>query len=93
MLQLLPSINAWEGAVTLIAIVFEIAVELIDQDVNNLITIAYKHAEDILYQSKLLLKETSELLKMEKQLSGDRLNQLIKDKYTDLSQLIIEVAS
>lgn len=67
--------------------------ELIDHDVNNLITSAYKHAEDILYQSKLLLKETSELLKMEKQLSGDRLNQLIKDKYTDLSQLIIEVAS
>jgi cell division protease FtsH len=67
--------------------------ELIDHDVNNLITSAYKHAEDILYQSKALLKETSELLKIEKQLSGDRLNKLIKDKYEDLSQLIIEVAS
>jgi hypothetical protein len=33
------------------------------------------------------------LLKIEKQLSGDRLNKLIKDKYADLSQLIIEVAS
>jgi ATP-dependent metalloprotease FtsH len=67
--------------------------ELIDHDVNNLITSAYKHAEDILYQSKSLLKETSELLKSEKQLSGARLNQLIKDKYEDLSQLIFEVAS
>jgi cell division protease FtsH len=67
--------------------------ELIDHDVNNLITSAYKHAEDILYQSKSLLKETSELLKREKQLSGDGLNKLIKDKYEDLSQLIIEVAS
>jgi len=67
--------------------------ELIDHDVNHLITSAYKHAEDILYQSKSLLKETSELLKREKQLSGDGLNLLIKDKYADLSQLIIEVAS
>lgn len=67
--------------------------ELIDHDVNNLITSAYKHAEDILYQSKSLLKETSELLKIEKQLSGDRLNKLIKCKYEDLSQLIIQVAS
>ena len=67
--------------------------ELIDHDVNNLITSAYKHAEDILYHSKSLIKETAELLKKEKQISGDVLNQLIKDKYADLSQLIIEVAS
>ena len=67
--------------------------ELIDNDVNNLISSAYKHAEDILYHSKSLIKETAELLKKEKQLSADRLNQLINDKYTDLSQLIIEVAS
>jgi len=67
--------------------------ELIDNDVNNLISSAYKHAEDILYHSKPLIKETAELLKREKQLSGDRLNQIIEDKYADLSQLIIEVAS
>jgi cell division protease FtsH len=67
--------------------------ELIDNDVNNLITSAYKHAEDILYQSKILIKETAELLKRDKQLSADVLNQLIKDKYAGLSQLIIEVAS
>ena len=67
--------------------------ELIDNDVNNLISSAYKHAEDILYQSKSLIKETAELLKKEKQLSADKLNQLINDNYTDLLQLIIEVAS
>ena len=67
--------------------------ELIDHDVNNLITSAYKHAEDILYHSKSLIKETAELLKKEKQLSADTLNQIIEDKYADLSQLIIEVAS
>jgi ATP-dependent metalloprotease FtsH len=67
--------------------------ELIDNDVNNLITSAYKHAEDILYQSKSLIKETSELLKRDKHLSADLLNQLIKNKYADLLQLIIDVAS
>jgi ATP-dependent metalloprotease FtsH len=67
--------------------------ELIDHDVNNLISSAYKQAEDILYHSKSLIKETAELLKKEKQLSAERLKQLINDKYADLSQLIIDVAS
>jgi len=67
--------------------------ELIDNDVNNLISSAYKQSEDILYHSKSLIKETAELLKKEKQLSADSLNKLINDKYSDLSQLIIEVAS
>jgi cell division protease FtsH len=67
--------------------------ELIDNDVNNLITSAYKHAEDILYQSKALINETAELLKRDKYLSGDRLNEIINGNYTNLAQLIIDVAS
>lgn len=58
--------------------------ELIDNDVNNLITSAYKEAEDILYQSQDLIKETSEILKRDKYLSGDNLTKLINDKYADL---------
>ena len=63
--------------------------ELIDNDVNNLIISAYKEAEDILYQSKDLIKETSELLKSDKYLSADRLNKLIESNYAYLSDWFI----
>ena len=67
--------------------------ELIDNDVNNLIISAYKEAEDILYQSQDLIKETSELLKSDKYLSAERLNKLIDSNYAYLSNWFIAPAS
>jgi len=58
--------------------------ELIDIEVMNLINRAYKRAEIILKNSKDLIYETSEMLKKEKVLKIDILNQLVKKKYNYL---------
>jgi len=64
--------------------------ELIDIDVIKLINKAYNYAELILIKSKDLIKEGSEILKNEKYLSADTLENLIGDKYNDLLDLTID---
>ena len=61
--------------------------ELIDIEVINLINEAYKCSEEIIDKSKKLIFETSELLKKNKILKADMLNELIATKYSNLISL------
>ena len=61
--------------------------ELIDIEVINLINEAYKCSEEIIDKSKELIFETSELLKKNKILKADMLNELIATKYSNLISL------
>ena len=61
--------------------------ELIDNDVTNLLNQAYKYAELIIIASKDLIYETSLILKKEKILQADTINQIIINKYNHLIKL------
>ena len=61
--------------------------ELIDIEVIGLINEAYKCSEEIIEKSKDLIFETSELLKRNKILKADMLNELILTKYNHLNNL------
>ena len=61
--------------------------ELIDIEVIGLINEAYKCSEEIIEKSKDLIFETSELLKRNKILKADMLNELITTKYNHLNNL------
>jgi len=61
--------------------------ELIDIEVIGLINEAYKCSEEIIEKSKDLIFETSELLKRNKILKADMLNELIATKYNHLNNL------
>jgi ATP-dependent Zn protease len=58
--------------------------ELIDQEVNDLIQKAYENATDILSKSKNLILETSELLKRDKYLDADTIQEIINRKHVYL---------
>ena len=64
--------------------------ELIDIEVIKLINEAYKCSEIIIEKSKDLIYETSELLKKDKLLKADMLNELIETKYKHLKNIKIE---
>jgi cell division protease FtsH len=64
--------------------------ELIDNDVIDLINNAYNYAEIIIIHSKDLIFETSEILKREKILKADKIEELINNKYKYLLDLKIE---
>jgi len=64
--------------------------ELIDIEVIKLINEAYKCSEVIIKKSKDLIYETSELLKKDKILKADMLNELIENKYKHLRNIKIE---
>ena len=64
--------------------------ELIDNDVINLINEAYYYAELIIMSCKDLIYETSEILKNEKLLKADKLNEIIKNKYNHILDLKME---
>ena len=61
--------------------------ELIDNDILELINSAYNYAEEILRKSKLLVRETSEMLKKDKVLKADTLIKLIENDYSHLLDL------
>ena len=61
--------------------------ELIDNDVIELINNAYKCAQMLIITCKDLVYETSEILKREKLLKADALNDLISEKYAELVYL------
>ena len=64
--------------------------ELIDTEVVNLLNEAYKCANVIIENSKEFIKETSEILKHDKLIKVDKLNELLKTKYKHLENLKIE---
>jgi cell division protease FtsH len=64
--------------------------ELIDNEVENLINEAYKCANLIIQNSKDFIEETSEILKQDKLIKVDKLNELIQTKYKHLENLKIE---
>jgi len=64
--------------------------ELIDIEVVKLINEAYRCSEIIIDKSKDFIYETSELLKKDKLLKADMLNELIETKYKHLKNIKIE---
>ena len=64
--------------------------ELIDIEVIKLINEAYMCSQVIIEKSKELIYETSELLKKDKILKADMLNELIETKYKHLKNVKIE---
>ena len=61
--------------------------ELIDNEVANLLNEAYKYSQIIISQSKDFIKETSEILKKDKIIKANELNELIKTKYKYLEDI------
>ena len=64
--------------------------ELIDNEVVNLINEAYKCANVIISKSTDFISETADILKKDKIIKVDKLNELIKTKYSYLENLKIE---
>jgi ATP-dependent Zn protease len=60
---------------------------MIDADITELIHKAYNSAEIILTKSKKLLKETSEILKREKYLDAETIQELINKNHKYLAEL------
>jgi len=63
--------------------------EMIDNEVVNLIDDAYKCANIIIQHAKEYIQETSEILKKDKIIKVDKLNELMETKYKDLLNLKI----
>jgi cell division protease FtsH len=64
--------------------------EMIDNEVVNLINGAYKCANVIIENAKEYISETSEILKADKLIKVDKLNELLETKYKYLENLKIE---
>jgi ATP-dependent Zn protease len=64
--------------------------ELIDTEVIELINNAHNCAEIIITKCKDLIKETSEILKKDKLLKADVINDLINTKYQHVLDLKID---
>jgi cell division protease FtsH len=64
--------------------------EMIDNEVVNLINDAYKCANVIIQNAKEYITETAEILKTDKLIKVDKLNELIETKYKYLENLKIE---
>jgi ATP-dependent metalloprotease FtsH len=64
--------------------------ELIDNDVIELINNAYIFAEKIIVNCKDLIYETSEIIKKDKLLKADKINELINEKYKYVLDLKID---
>ena len=64
--------------------------ELIDNEVVDLLNEAYKCANLLIENSKEFIKETSEILKQDKIIKVDKLNELLHTKYKHLENLKIE---
>ena len=63
---------------------------MIDNDVIDLINNAYNYAQMLILTCKELIYETSEILKKNKLLKADELNNLINDKYKYLVDMKME---
>ena len=65
--------------------------ELIDADITELINKAYNSAKVILIKSKKLVQETSEILKREKYLDRESIQELINKNYKYLAEFKIPI--
>ena len=65
--------------------------ELIDNDIIKLINNAYSCAEIVLFECRDLIEETAEILKKDKILKADRINELIKEKYNHIWEIKKEI--
>jgi len=66
--------------------------EEIDKEVAGLINDAYKCALIIIQKSKEFIYETSEILKTDKLIKSETLNELIETKYNKLKQIVNETS-
>jgi cell division protease FtsH len=64
--------------------------ELIDNEVVNLLNDAYKCAHVLIQNAKEFISETSEILKQDKIIKVDKLNELLQTKYKHLENSKIE---
>lgn len=64
--------------------------ELIDNEVVNLLNDAYKCADVLIQNAKEFISETSEILKQDKIIKVDKLNELLQTKYKHLENSKIE---
>ena len=64
--------------------------ELIDNEVIQLINNAYNYAEILIINCKELIYETSEILKKDKLLKADKIEELINNKYKNVLDLKID---
>jgi cell division protease FtsH len=64
--------------------------ELIDNEVVNLLNDAYKCAHVLIQNAKGFISETSEILKQDKIIKVDKLNELLQTKYKHLLDTKIE---
>jgi cell division protease FtsH len=64
--------------------------ELIDDEVNNLINHAYQMSCFIVKNTKEFIKETADILKNDKLIKVEKLNEIINTKYPDILQLTID---
>jgi len=64
--------------------------EMIDNDVIELINNAYNYAHIIITNCKDLISETSEILKQDKILKAEKINELVNEKYSHILDLKIE---
>jgi len=64
--------------------------EMIDKDVIELINNAYTYAEMIITECKDLISETSEILKKDKLLKADKIEEIINQKYKHILDIDFE---
>lgn len=64
--------------------------EYIDDEVNNLINHAYQMSYLIVKNTKDFIKETADMLKNDKLIKVEKLNEIINTKYPDILQLTID---
>jgi len=64
--------------------------ELIDDEVDNLINHAYQMSYFIVKNTKEFIKETADILKHDKLIKVEKLNDIINTKYPDILQLTID---
>jgi ATP-dependent metalloprotease FtsH len=64
--------------------------EMIDKDVIELINNAYTYAEIIITECKDLISETSEILKKDKLLKADKIEEIINQKYKHILDIDFE---
>ena len=64
--------------------------EMIDNDVIDLINNAYNYAQIIIMNCKDLIYETSEILKQDKILKAEKINELVNEKYQYVLNLKME---
>jgi len=64
--------------------------EMIDKDIIELINKAYNYAEIVIIECKELIRDTSEILKKDKLLKADKIEEIINEKYKHILDIDFE---